>query len=322
MLPPPGASASRSASICSSCSSLSLRPSAPKNLTPLYSGGLCDAVITTPRSRRSSATAGVGTTPASTAEPPADETPRTNASSSSSPDPRVSRPTKTREPAPAQSAAALPRRSTRSTVRNSPTIPRTPSVPKYARTGRDPSPRKPRCDCSRALALRELRRLARLVQAGLLALDLTGVAREEALALERDAQLGIRLDECARDAVADCAGLAGQPTAVHPDAQVVLTLDPGDLQRRRDDRAPDRAREVVLDRLPVHPCGAVARPQDDACDRGLALAGAAVLSDLTQITAPGSTVAGSAARADARSRRRSSTCSTASRRAGSWGASP
>src|SRR5207342_3881143 len=34
-----------------------------------------------------------------------------------------------------------------------------------------------------ALALGELRRLARLVQAGLLALDLTGVASQEALAL-------------------------------------------------------------------------------------------------------------------------------------------
>ena len=100
-----------------------------KNFTPLYSGGLCDAVMTTPRSRPSSATAGVGTTPASTAEPPADATPRANASSSSSPEPRVSRPTKTRPP-PDQSADALPRRSTSSTVMNSPTMPRTPSVPK------------------------------------------------------------------------------------------------------------------------------------------------------------------------------------------------
>src|SRR5207245_175922 len=91
---------------------------------PLYSGGLCDAEMTTPRSSPSSATAGVGTTPASTAEPPADATPRANASSSASPEARVSRPMKTR-PRPDQSADALPSRSTRSAVTNSPTMPPT-----------------------------------------------------------------------------------------------------------------------------------------------------------------------------------------------------
>ena len=96
-------SASSSASISSSGASVSFRPSRSKNFTPLYSGGLCDAVITAPTSSASSATAGVGSTPASTAAPPADATPRANASSSSRPDARVSRPTKTRA-APAQSA--------------------------------------------------------------------------------------------------------------------------------------------------------------------------------------------------------------------------
>src|SRR5262249_22215820 len=42
-----------------------------------------------------------------------------------------------------------------------------------------------------ALPLRELGCFARLVQAGLLALDLAGVAGEEALALERDAEVGV-----------------------------------------------------------------------------------------------------------------------------------
>ena len=46
------------------------------------------------------------------------------------PSARVSRPTKTRPP-PDQSVDALPSRSTSSAVRNSPTTPRTPSVPKY-----------------------------------------------------------------------------------------------------------------------------------------------------------------------------------------------
>ena len=84
----------------------------------------------------------------------------------------------------------------------------------------------------RALALRELGRFARFVQAGLLALDLARVAREEALALQRDAQVRVGLDERAGDAVADGAGLAGRPAAVDADAEVVRALDAGDLQRR------------------------------------------------------------------------------------------
>ena len=165
--------------------------------------------MTAPRSSASSATAGVGNTPASTAFPPADATPRPNASSSSGPDPRVSRPTKTR-PRPDQSAEARPSRSTSSGVRSSPTIPRTPSVPKYLR--------------AKGLALGELRRFAGLVEAGLLALDLARVAREEALALERDAQLGIGLDERAGDAVPDGAGLARRAASLDACAQVVAAF--------------------------------------------------------------------------------------------------
>ena len=127
--PPPVASASRSASISSSRVVVSFRPSPSKNLTPLYSGGLCDAVITAPRSSASSATPDVGSTPPRTAEPPADAMPRASACSSSTPEARVSRPTKTR-PRPDQSATALPSFSTSSGVRISPTMPRTPSVPK------------------------------------------------------------------------------------------------------------------------------------------------------------------------------------------------
>src|SRR5205823_35581 len=82
---------SSSASIASSAASVSFRPSASKSLTPLYSGGLCEAEMTTPRSSASSATAGVGTMPAMTALPPAETTPRAKASSSSRPDPRVAR---------------------------------------------------------------------------------------------------------------------------------------------------------------------------------------------------------------------------------------
>src|SRR5437660_2066599 len=163
--------------------------------------------MTTPRSSASRATAGVGRTPPRIASPPTEITPRANASSRSTPDARVSRPTKTFD-APVHVAAARPRRSTSSGVRNSPTTPRTPSVPKYFLA------------MGAALALAELRRLARLVQAGLLALHHARVAREEAGALQRHAKLGVDLDERAGDAVAHRAGLAGRPAAVHADAQV------------------------------------------------------------------------------------------------------
>ena len=126
--------ASSRPSISSSCASVSFWPCPVKSFTPLYSGGLCEAEITTPTSSASSATAGVGSTPASTALPPAATTPRANASSSSGPDPRVSRPTNTRPP-PDQRVTALPSCSTSSHVSVSPTMPRTPSVPKYRLKG-------------------------------------------------------------------------------------------------------------------------------------------------------------------------------------------
>ena len=154
---------------------VSLLPCSSKNLTPLYSGGLCEAEMTTPRSKRAAPPhAGVGSTPASTAFPPAATTPRANASSSSGRS-RGCRGRRKTRPRPDQRVDALPSRSTRSTVRSWPTTPRTPSVPKYRR--------KP------GLSLRELWRLAGLVEAGLLALDDAGVAGEEALALERHPQL-------------------------------------------------------------------------------------------------------------------------------------
>src|SRR3990170_7407181 len=131
-----------------------------------------------------------------------------------------------------------------------------------------------------ASALRELRALAGLLEAGLLALDLASVAGEEALPLEGDAQARVGLDEGPRDAVAKRTGLAGDAAAVQPRPEVEPALDPGDAKRRRGDRAQGIAREVVLERAPVDPRPAVAGPQDDACDRRLALAGSSVLGDL------------------------------------------
>ncbi len=63
---------------------------------PLYSGGLCEAEMTMPpsqcSSRTSSAMAGVGMMPASSAVPPIDMMPAATADSSMSPDRRVSLP--------------------------------------------------------------------------------------------------------------------------------------------------------------------------------------------------------------------------------------
>src|SRR5436190_14729645 len=257
--------AARSSSICSSERSGSFRPSASKNLTPLYSGGLCEAEMTTPRSSASSATAGVGSTPPRMQSPPAEMTPRANASSSSTPDARVSRPTNTFA-APVQRAAARPSRSTSSGVRDSPTTPRTPSVPKYLRATRA------------GLPLAELRCLACLVEAGLLALDDAGVAGEEPCALEGCAELRIDLDERTGDAVPHRAGLARRAAAVQAHAKVVLALETGDLERSRRQHPVHHAREVVLDCLAVDPRRAAAGAQDHARDGGLALAGAEILS--------------------------------------------
>src|SRR5262249_9199574 len=127
------------------------------------------------------------------------------------------------------------------------------------------------------LALRELRRLARLVQAGLLALDLACVPRQVALALEEDVKVRVDLDERTRDAVTHRTGLAGRPATVHAHPEVVLALELGDLERRHDRLAVQEPREVILERLAVDPRLAVAGTEDHARDGGLALAGAEVL---------------------------------------------
>src|SRR5262249_17163988 len=257
----PGSSAggaSRSASICSSWASLSLRPRAVKSFTPLYSGGLCDAEMTTPASSASSATAGVGSTPASTAVPPAATTPPANPPSSPAPEPRAARPARH------GAAQALHELDGQRLADDAADAVRA-EVPPQRR---------------RRLALGELRRLAGLVQAGLLALDHAGVARQEALALEHDTQLRIGLDERAGDAVPDGARLPGRPAAVHAHTEVVASLEPGDLERRHDGRPVRHTREVLLGGAAVHPRGAVAGPQDHTRHRCLALAGAEVLRDL------------------------------------------
>src|SRR5437868_12559923 len=136
--------------------------------------------------------------------PPAAATPAATAASSISPDARVSRMTSTRgrsEPLPAARArvvAARPSASVSSAVRNSPATPRTPSVPNSRRATEE------------KLALRELRPLAGLLEAGLLALLRACVTREEAAALELAAQVRVGLEQRTRDAVAQRAGQIGR----------------------------------------------------------------------------------------------------------------
>ena len=125
---------------------------------------------------------------------------------------------------------------------------------------------------------------------------------------KRNAQLGIEIDERARDTVPHRACLAARAAAVHAHANVVATLELGDLQRRERRLPVHRAREVLLDRAPVEPRRAVARAKDHARDRRLPLAGSLVLRDLcrSHVSPPAAAAWAPAPRADVRGRRRSS----------------
>src|SRR3954466_5837239 len=160
--------------------------------------------------------------------------------------------------------AARARPSARSAVRSSPATPRTPSVPNSLRAMR------------KRLALGELRALARLLQAGLLALLRAGVAREEAAALELAAQVRVGLEQGARDAVAQRAGLGADAAAVHAGDDVHAVLVADGLERLADRAAQRLAREVHVQRLAVDRVRAVAGLEDHAGDRRLALAGGLV----------------------------------------------
>src|SRR3954447_20840488 len=190
--------------------------------------------------------------PPSSASPPAAATPAATAASSISPDSRVSRMMSTRGCPPRSAAAARARLSARSAVSSSPATPRTPSGPNRRRV------------VMRVLALAELRALARLLEAGFLALLRTRVAREEAPALEFATEVGVGLEQRARDAVAQGAGLGAHAAAVHPgdDVHPVLVAD---RFERLADRALQRgAREEDIERLAVDRVRPVAGLEDHA----------------------------------------------------------
>src|SRR6185503_20152828 len=268
--PPPGSGPSRAASIATSWRSDNFLPSPPRNLMPLSRYGLWEAEMTQPRSassiEASTATPGVGMTPASSATPPAATMPSTRAASSIGPLSRVSRPITIRAPGPATRAAAAPSDRAVSAVRSTPATPRTPSVPNSLRTA----------SMGNRLALRELRPLASLLQARLLPLHHARVAGQEPGPLEVGAEVLVSLDQRPGDAVAHGARLAGDAAAVDPGTDVPGALRAADAQRGGGDRLQDLARKVRGQRLAIDHGLAGARRQDHPGDRVLPLAGAAV----------------------------------------------
>src|SRR5680860_281416 len=257
-----------SASILASARSPSFVPLPVKNLIPLSRYGLWDAETTAARSspslRTSTAAAGVGRTPPSSASPPASATPAASAASSIGPDSRVSRTISTcGRGASSEAVAARPRASASSAVRNVPASPRTPSVPKSLRSVVTSAPS----------ALAELRALASLLQTGLAPLLGARVAGQEAAPLELAAQLGVDLGQRPGDAVADSAGLAADAAAVDPDPHVDAVLVAGDHEWLDSRRLVQGAGEELLDRATVDDDLATAGKQGHAGDRVLAFAG-------------------------------------------------
>jgi hypothetical protein len=90
---------------------------------------------------------------------------------------------------------------------------------------------------SRELALRELEGAAGFGLAVFLALDDARVAGQEALALDRAAQLGLLAGEAGGDSMADGAGLAGEAAALDGGDHVILAAGVGDVEHLVDDQA-------------------------------------------------------------------------------------
>src|SRR5688572_3368167 len=222
--------------------------------------------------------AGVGRISASMTRAPPLEAPAARAEASIPPERRVSRPMRIGPPK--SRAAARPSRRASSGSRPSFAIPRAPSVPnvmgplcKETSSARDgPLPDRPEgrrkgpASCKRfaALALGELRALAGLLEAVLLALDGAGVPGEEPRGLQLAARLLRLLGERPRDAVAQGVRLAGGATALEPGDHVVAASQPEQLQRRAHGGPVSRAGEVLVERTAVNRDIAVPREQPHA----------------------------------------------------------
>src|SRR5207244_8727370 len=113
----------------------------------------------------------------------------------------------------------------------------------------------------------------RLRLAVLLALDHARVAGEEPAALERAAQIGLKIHQRLGDAVAHRAGLAREPAARDRADDVVLAVAVGRDQRLLDQHAQHRPREINLQHAGIDLDLAGTRPDPDARHRVLAFAG-------------------------------------------------
>src|SRR5213075_3012956 len=110
----------------------------------------------------------------------------------------------------------------------------------------------------------------------LLAFDFARVARDETGDAQWLAQLGVVFHECARDAVTNGAGLAGDATARHGHGEVELVGELHGLERLPHDHAAGLATEELVERTIVHRDLAGTGLHVDAGRGGLAAAGAVV----------------------------------------------
>src|SRR5436190_2300634 len=189
--------------------------------------------------------------------------PAASAASSIGPDSRVSRTIRTCGlAASSEATAARPRALASSAVRNVPTSPRTPSVPKSFRS----------TVIGATSALGELRPLARLLQARLAALLGPRIPGEESTPLQLAPKLGVDLGQRSGDAVADSPCLTADAAAVHPHAHVDGLLVTGRSQRQANGRLVQGPREELLEGTLVDLDLAAARDDGHAGDRRLALA--------------------------------------------------
>src|SRR3954447_3088994 len=271
----------RRRSITRSMSSSSFTPPRARNLMPLSGIGLWLAEIITPRSASSAAvrcaTPGVGSTPSCSTSTPADASPATTADSRNSPEMRVSLPTTatgrwpSKTPASPRTCAAATERSSASSAVSSPlAMPRTPSVPKTRVPARSTTGRS----TTGASALAVLRRLARLLEPGLLPLDDPGVPGEQAGLLQRRAVgLGGHRVERAGHAQTQRSGLAGDAAAVDAGHDVEAADEVRAHERLVDDLLLQLVREVGLEGAAVDGPLTGARDEAHASDSLLATTG-------------------------------------------------
>src|SRR5262249_62369626 len=103
----------------------------------------------------------------------------------------------------------------------------------------------------------------------LLALAPPRIAREQAGLLERQAELLVAARQRARQSVTHRAGLPRRASAADRHKDVELPDRARHLEGLRDDHAQGLAREVILERPPVHDDPTGARPDPHSPDRPL-----------------------------------------------------